>query len=50
MTPDTKLYVVVAVLTVILAGIFMYLLVIDRKIGKIEKMLQEKPESLNHPS
>jgi len=34
--------VVVAVLAVILVGIFVYLFVIDRKIGKLEKEISEK--------
>jgi len=32
-----KIYVVVAVLATIFAGIFAYLVYLDRKIGKIEK-------------
>lgn len=32
-----KLYVVIAVLTVILIGIFLYLFSIDRKLKKLEK-------------
>ena len=42
MDPENKIYIVVAVLAVILAGIFVYLYFIDRKIGKIEKELKEK--------
>ena len=37
-----KLFVLVAVLAVILAGIFVYLFFIDRKIGKLEKEISEK--------
>jgi CcmD family protein len=32
-----KIFVVVAVLSIILIGIFVYLFVMDRKIGKLEK-------------
>ena len=36
-----KIFVVVAVLSVILVGIFVYLFVMDRKIGKLEKEIKE---------
>ena len=42
-----KIFVVVAVLAVILIGIFVYLFFIDRKIGKLEKEVREK-ESHSH--
>jgi CcmD family protein len=42
-----KIFVVVAVLAVILIGIFVYLFFIDRKIGKLEKEINEK-ESHKH--
>ncbi|MBL6950410.1 MAG: CcmD family protein [Bacteroidales bacterium] len=42
MDPDSKIYIAIAVLAVILAGIFVYLYFIDRKIGKVEKELKEK--------
>jgi len=32
-----KIFVVVAVLAVILVGIFVYMFIIDRKLGKLEK-------------
>jgi CcmD family protein len=41
-----KIFVVVAVLAVILVGIFIYLFMIDRKIGRLEKEIEEK---LTHP-
>ncbi|MCX6287302.1 MAG: CcmD family protein [Bacteroidetes bacterium] len=37
-----KIFVVVAVLALILVGIFVYLFFIDRKIGKLEKEINEK--------
>jgi CcmD family protein len=36
-----KIFVVVAVLSVILIGIFVYLFFMDRKIGKLEKEIQD---------
>ncbi len=41
MEPDTKIYVAVTVLAVILVGIFVYIYFIDRKIGRIEKEIKE---------
>jgi len=41
-----KIFVVVAVLALILAGIFVYLFFIDRKVTKLEKEISEK-ESQN---
>ena len=41
MEPDSKIYIVVAVLAVILTGIFVYLFFIDRKVRKIEKEMKE---------
>jgi len=37
-----KIFVVVAVLAVILVGIFIYLFTIDRKLRKLEKEIEEK--------
>jgi CcmD family protein len=36
-----KIFVVVAVLAVILTGIFIFLFFIDRKIGKLEKEIKK---------
>ena len=36
-----KIFVVVAVLSVILVGVFVYLFVMDKKIGKLEKEIKE---------
>jgi CcmD family protein len=35
-----KIFVVIAVLSVIMTGIFVYLFFIDRKIGKLEKEIE----------
>ena len=37
-----KIYVVITVLSVIFAGIIIYLIILDRKIGKLEKDLKNK--------
>jgi CcmD family protein len=37
-----KIFVVVAVLAIILVGVFVYLFTIDRKLRKLEKELEEK--------
>ncbi len=37
-----KIFVVVAVLSIIMVGIYVYLFFIDRKISKIEKEVREK--------
>lgn len=37
-----KIYVVVTVLSIIFVGLLVYLIMLDRKIGKIEKELKNK--------
>ena len=37
-----KIFVVVAVLSTILAGIFIYLFFLDKKIGKLEKEIKSE--------
>jgi CcmD family protein len=37
-----KIFVVIAVLSIILVGIFVYLFVIDRKLNKLKKEVEEK--------
>ena len=37
-----KIFVVVAVLAIILVGIFVYLFIIDMKVRKLEKEIEEK--------
>jgi len=41
MNPDSKIYIVVAVLAVILVGIFIYLFIMDRKVTRLEKEMKE---------
>ncbi len=42
MRADGKIYVVVAIITIILGGILTYLVLIDRKISRLEKRAAEK--------
>lgn len=39
---DGKIYVVIAVLGLIFVGLAVYLVLIDRKVSKLEKQLQER--------
>ncbi|QCR23677.1 CcmD family protein [Pontibacter sp. SGAir0037] len=39
---DGKIYVVIAVILTVLAGLIFYLISIDRKVGKLEKQLKEE--------
>ena len=39
---DGKIYVVIAVITVILAGLFIYLFMLGNKVSKLERKLNEK--------
>jgi CcmD family protein len=42
MLANGKIFVVVAVLALILVGIFIYLFTIDRKVNKLKKEVEEK--------
>lgn len=42
MRSSGKIYVVVAVAMVVLAGIFIYLIVLDRKVTRMENRLKDK--------
>jgi CcmD family protein len=42
MESDGKIFVVVAVLAIILIGIFVYVFFIDRKVSNLEKEIGEK--------
>ncbi len=46
METSGKIFVVAVVLAVILAGIFVYLVTIDRKVKKLERQAKERPENL----
>ncbi len=45
MRSNGKIYVVVAVMTIILTGLILYLISLDRKIFRLEKKLNSKKES-----
>jgi hypothetical protein len=45
MRAEGKIYVVVAILVLILAGLISYLVLIDRKVGRLEKRLNEKGDN-----
>jgi hypothetical protein len=42
MRADGKIYVVVAIILTVLAGLILYLILIERKVKKIENLLAEK--------
>jgi CcmD family protein len=42
MRADGKIYVVVAIIAIVLFGLFFYLLLLDRKVKKLENLLREK--------
>ena len=43
---EGKIYVVVAIILIVLAGLIVYLFLMDRKVKKLEDLLAEK----NHPT
>lgn len=45
MRAEGKIYVVVTILVLILAGLVGYLVLIDRKVGRLEKRLKEKGDN-----
>lgn len=42
---DGKIYVVVAVVLIVLVGLFVYLFMLDRKLSKLERMIDEKTQT-----
>lgn len=44
---EGKIYVVVAVILIILFGIFFYLLRVEKKVNRLEKELKEKEKNEN---
>lgn len=42
---DGKIYVVVAVVLIVLAGLITYLFLLDRKMTRLEKMLENKKQT-----
>ena len=45
MRSEGKIYVVVAIILVVLAGLIAYLFLLDKKLGKMEKLLHEKQQT-----
>lgn len=45
---DGKIWVVVAVVAAVFAGIIIYLIRLDRQIGKLEKEVKEKSSVVSH--
>jgi hypothetical protein len=45
MRSEGKIYVVVAIILVVLAGLITYLFLLDRKVTRLEKWLNEKPQT-----
>lgn len=41
MRSEGKIYVVVALILIVLTGLILYLFLLDRKVSKIEKMIDE---------
>ncbi|MGC1240247.1 MAG: CcmD family protein [Chryseosolibacter sp.] len=42
---EGKIYVVVAIVLIVLTGLIVYLFLLDRKISKLEQMIQEKKQT-----
>jgi hypothetical protein len=42
---DGKIYVVVAIVLMVLAGLIGYLFLLDRKVSRVEKILKEKAKN-----
>ena len=42
---EGKIYVVVAIILIVLAGLILYLFLMDRKMNKLERMIQEKKQT-----
>lgn len=42
---EGKIYVVVAIVLIVLFGLILYLIVLDRKMNRLERMMQEKRQT-----
>jgi hypothetical protein len=42
---DGKIYVVVAIILIVLAGLITYLFLLDRKLNKLEKLIEAKKQT-----
>jgi len=45
MRSEGKIYVVVAIVLIVLAGLILYLFLQDRKLSKLEEMMREKEQT-----
>ena len=45
---EGKIYVVVAIVLIVLTGLIIYLFMLDRKMNKIERMIQDKKQTKQH--
>lgn len=45
---EGKIYVVVAIVLIVLSGLIIYLYLMDRKMSKLERMIQEKKQTKKH--
>ena len=45
---EGKIYVVVAIVLIVLTGLILYLFMLDRKMNKIERMIQAKKQTKPH--
>ena len=45
---EGKIYVVVAIVLIVLSGLIIYLFLMDRKMNKLERMIQEKKQTKQH--
>ena len=44
---EGKIYVVVAIILIVLAGLIFYLFLMDKKVKKLEKMVSERKKQTN---
>ncbi|MEO5600402.1 MAG: CcmD family protein [Cyclobacteriaceae bacterium] len=42
---EGKIYVVVAIILIVLSGLVAYLFMLDRKLTRLERMMDEKPQT-----
>ena len=45
---EGKIYVVVAIILIVLAGLIVYLFALDRKLNKLEEMISAKKQTKRH--
>ena len=45
---EGKIYVVVAIILIVLIGLILYLFLMDRKMSRLERIIQEKKQTKEH--